>query len=266
MSYKEFITNTLQESSNIAVGYSGKVATTTKPGDNNQVLTEADLKIGKKIISLIKKYYPEHNIIDEEAGVIDSGSEFTWVIDPIDGTSNFAKGVVTYGIILGLLKNNIPIAGGVALPAFSEIYVAEKSGGTFCNNKKIVITKQNNLLSSLLAYGIDGHQENPSITEKECMLLAKIVLSIRSLRMSGCIFDAMMIVKNKYGAFLGKTSKIWDHVGVQIVIEEAGGIYTDFYGKSMDYRNPLEKVKENYTWCIAEPTLHQEIQKIIHSK
>ncbi len=265
MKYKEFITKALKESSEIANSYFGKVIGTTKSGDNNQVLTEADIAIGRKVISLIKDIYPKYNIIDEEIGVIDNGSEFTWVIDPIDGTSNFAKGVVTYGIIIGLLKDNVPIAGGVALPAFHEIYVAEKGSGTFCNNKKITIKKEGGLLSSLVAYGIDGHQENPSITKEECELLAKIVLGIRSLRVSGCIFDAMMVAKSNYGAFVGKTSKIWDHVGVQIVIEEAGGIYTNFYGKPMDYTNPLSKTEENYTWCMAESGLHQEIQKIIHN-
>ena len=223
------------------------------------------MAIGKKIISFIKKSYPTYNIIDEEAGVIDNNSEFTWVIDPIDGTSNFAKGVVTYGIIIGLLKNNVPIGGGVALPAFSEIYVAEKSKGTLLNNKKIKIKKGGTLLSSLVAYGIDGHQENPSITEEECKLLAKIVLGIRSLRVSGCIFDAMMVAKSKYGAFLGKSSKIWDHVGVQVVIKEAGGIYTDFYGKPINYTNPLKRTTENYTWCMATSKLHREVQKIIHN-
>jgi myo-inositol-1(or 4)-monophosphatase len=265
MNYKEFITNALQESCDIAAKHFGKVTGTTKPGDNNQVLTEADLAIGRNIISLIKKEYPEHNIIDEEAGIIDNGSEFTWVVDPIDGTSNFANGVVTYGIIMGLLKQNMPIAGGVALPALSQIYVAEKGSGAFCNGEKVLIQEKNKLLSSLVAYGIDGHQENPSLTKEECMLLAEIVLSVRNLRMSGCIFDAMMVAKGKYGAFLGKTSKIWDHVGVQIVVEEAGGMYTDFYGKTIDYTNPLQKVKENYTWCMGEPTLHQEIQRIIHN-
>ena len=266
MEYKEFITKALEESSKIALSYFGKVIGTTKPNDNNQVLTEADLEIGKSIISLIKKTYPKHNIIDEEAGVIDNGSEFTWVIDPIDGTSNFANGVVTYGTIIGLLKNNIPIAGGVSLPSFSEIYVAEKNKGTFYNNKKIIIKGGNKLLSSLVAYSIDGHQENPSMTEDECKLLAKIILGIRNLRASSSVFDAVMVIKGKYGVYLGRTSKIWDHVGLQIIIEEAGGIYTDFFGKPMDYTNPLAKVKENYTWCIAEHSLHQEIQKIIHTK
>lgn len=264
MGYREFITNALKESSKIALSYFGKVSDSTKEDDNNQVLTEADLVIGKTIIAKIKEKYPSHNIIDEEAGVIDNGSEFTWVVDPIDGTSNFAKGIVTYGIIIGLLKNGVPIAGGVALPAFSEIYVAKKEKGTFYNNQKIAIKHSDSLLSSLVAYAIDSHRENPSLTREECELLAEIVLASRNFRSSGSLFDAVMVLQGKYGAYLGRSSKIWDHVGQQIIIEEAGGTYTDFFGRPMNYENPLTKVKENYTWCIASPLLHQEIQNIIH--
>lgn len=264
MEYKKFIVGALEDASKIALKYFGKVSGVTKPEDNNQVLTTADLAIGKKIISLIQKKYPAHNIIDEEAGVIDNKSEFTWVIDPIDGTSNFAEGVPNYGIILGLLKDGAPIAGGVALPPFNEIYFAEKNCGAFCNNKKVLVSKETKLLSSLLVYKIDGHRENPEKTREECGLLADIVLNIRNLRISGSVFDAAMVAKGKFGAYLNLTSKIWDNVGAHILIEEAGGVYTDFFGKPMDYSNPVSRSEQNFTWCATTPELHKQIQEIIN--
>lgn len=265
MEYGRFLRETLQESSKIALSYFGKVTGITKQDDNNQVLTEADLAIGKSIISLIRAEYPKHNVIDEESGVIDSGSEFTWVIDPIDGTSNFAQGVPLYAISIGLLQNNTPLAGGIALPAFSEICVAEKSHGAFCNDQKLAVNKEAKLLSSLVAYGIDGHQENPQFTRDECKLLGELILNIRNLRASGSILDGIMVAKGKYGGYLCRTSKIWDNVGLHSIIEEAGGIYTDFFGKPIDYTNPLSKVTESYTFCAAAPVLYKEIQKIIHA-
>ncbi|MEK7655709.1 MAG: inositol monophosphatase [Patescibacteria group bacterium] len=266
MEYKEFITKALKESSEIALSYFGKVVGTTKPDDNNQVLTEADLAIGKNVISLIKATYPKHNIIDEEAGVVDNGSDFTWVIDPIDGTSNFANSIPTYGIIIGLLQKSIPIAGGVALPAFFEICVAEKGKGSFCNNEKLSVTKETRLLSSLIAYGIDGHQEDPSLTREEGKILTEIILNIRSLRSSGSAFDGVMFAKGKYGAYLYRTAKIWDNVGMHIVCEEAGAVVTDFFGNPPDYSNPLSKAASNFTMCMGAPGLHKEIQRIIHSR
>src|SRR3989344_2364220 len=231
MIYKSFIENTLKEASTIATNKFGKVFGSTKIGDNNQVLTEADLEIGKFIISQINKYYPKHNIIDEEAGVIDNNSEYTWVIDPIDGTSNFANGIPLYGIMLGLLYKDIPVTGGIALPSFNEIYFGEKNYGAFCDGERISATKETKLLSTLISYLIDGHQEDPEFTRNEAKTIGEIVLKIRNLRSSGSCFDAVMVAKGNYGGYVNKTSKIWDNVAPQILLEEAGCIYQIFMVK-----------------------------------
>lgn len=263
MEYKDFIVEALEEASNIAKESFGKVSGVTKEGDNNQVLTETDLKIGQAIIKKIQEKFPEHNIIDEEAGVIDNKSNSTWVIDPIDGTSNFANGVPLFGTMLGLLENNIPIAGGLALPAFSEIYVAEKGKGAYCNGEKIKVSSETELKKSLIAYGIDGHQEDPEFTKSECSLLAEIILNIRNLRTSNSVFDIAMVAKGNYGAFLNRTSKIWDNVAQQIIIEEAGGIYTDFFGQKIDYSRGLTNSQDNFTFLAASPELHKQLLEII---
>jgi myo-inositol-1(or 4)-monophosphatase len=156
--YGIFIESILKHASQIANEKFGKVSGIVKAGDNNQVLTETDLEIGKYIVGQITDSFPEHNIIDEEAGVINNGSKLTWVVDPIDGTSNFANGVPTYGIMIGLLSEDRPVAGGIAIPAFDEIYVASKSTGATCNGERISVTEEPNLLNALVAYGIDGHQ------------------------------------------------------------------------------------------------------------
>lgn len=265
--YQDFIKKVLEEASDIARSNFGKTSSvTTKSGDNNQVLTETDLAIGRLIVGKIKETFPTHNIIDEEAGVIDNNSEFTWVVDPIDGTSNFANGIPLYGIMAGLLQKEIPIAGGISLPSFNEIYVAEKGKGAFCNDEQIHATTEERLLKVLVAYGIDGHQENSEITFKETKLLSEIILNIRNLRSSNSAFDTAMVAKGSYGATINRTSKIWDNVAQQIFLEEAGCIYTDFFGKPIDYTNPLEKVGLNFTLCAAPPALHKALQTIIHKK
>ena len=165
--------------------------------------------------------------------------------------------------MIGLLENSLPITGGISLPYFSEIYFAERHKGSYCNNKRIFVTNENRIINTLIAYGIDGHQDNPEITKNECAILANIILRIRNLRSSNSAFDACMVAEGKYGGFLNNTSKIWDNVAQQIIIEESGGIYTDFYGHSIDYSNPLEKSKNNFTWCAGSPTIHKKLQNII---
>lgn len=265
MSYQAFIKTVLQEASEIATEKFGKVSGVVKGNDNNQVLTEADLAIGDLIVSKIKKEYPHYNVIDEEAGVIDNGSEFTWVIDPIDGTSNFANGVPTYGIMIGLLHKETSIAGGFSLPATNEVFLAEKGKGTYRNGKRVFVTKEQKLLNCLVAYGIDGHPENPQITRNEVKILGEIILQIRNLRTSGSEpVDCGWVASGKYGARLNQCGKIWDIVAPHIIIEEAGGVCTDFWGKPVDYTDAIHKTQKNFTLCAAAPVLHRQLQEIIH--
>ena len=262
--YQDFIEVLLNEASNIALRYFGKTKSTVKAEDNNQVLTEADLMIGKALLKLIEEKYPSYNVIDEEAGVIDKKSDYTWVIDPIDGTSNFANGLPLFGSIVGLLYKNKSVAGGIALPYFEKKIIATKQNGAYSNGTKISVSKEDKLSNSLIAYGIDGHPEKPEITTRDCALLAEIVLNIRNLRISNSVFDIAMVAEGKYGACLNQTSKIWDNVGSQIIIEEAGGIYTDYFGKPIDYSNSLGRIKDNFTFCLGAVQLHSSLQDIIH--
>ena len=263
MSYSSFLQNIISETSELARQNFGKVSGYNKSSDNNQVLTSTDLEIGKVIIAALQAEYPDHNIIDEEAGIIDKGSRFTWVVDPIDGTSNFANGLPMYGTMVGLLEDGTPIAGGITLPFFNEIYLAEKGKGATCNGEAVRVTTEENLLKCLVAYGIDGHQEDPKITYDECQTLAEVVLKIRNLRSSNSVFDVGMLVKGKYGGALNRTSKIWDNVAQQILIEEAGGVYTNFDGQPMDYSQPLQRAEQNFTYCAGSPVLHQQLQAAI---
>lgn len=263
--YQNFINKVLQNASEIANKSFGNVTSTVKPEDNNQVLTETDLEIGKYIISECLKQYSGYNIIDEEAGVIDKNSEYTWVVDPIDGTSNFANGLPAYGIMIGLLKADTPIAGGIALPFYNEIYLSEKGMGAFCKERPISVSKETNLLKSLVVYQIDGHQEGPEITYKETKILSEIILNIRNLRDTNSVYDLAMVACGKYGAILNQTSKIWDNVAQQVIIEEAGGVYTDFFGGKIDYSDPLIKFKNNFTYAAGSPLLHQKLIDIISS-
>ena len=265
MTHIDFIQKILGEASEIARTRFGKVTGRIKPDDRNQVLTDADIEIGKFIIENIDREFPQYNVIDEEAGVIDKNSDYTFVVDPIDGTSNFAAGVPTYGIIIGLLNKGNPVAGGVALPYFSEITIAEKGKGAFLNGKKIKVTKETDLSKTLVAVGLDPHYENPERTRKEIKIAGEILLHSRNMRTSNSIFDDMQVARGNYGGWICFNTKIWDNIGSQIIIEEAGGIYTDFYGEKQDFSNPIGKAKSQFSNCVGAPALHAKLQEIIHN-
>lgn len=266
MDYKTFLEMTLKDAAKIALQYFGKVSPITKPEDNNQVLTEADLAIGKFIVEKIQETYPTHNVIDEEVGVIDNHSEFTWVVDPIEATNNFANGSEQYGIMIGLLKDAIPIAGGTILPAYKTLCIAEKGKGATKNGQRIHVTSQADLSKLLISYGIDSNRDEPQKTRDEMKALAELVLNIRNLRNSGCeAIDGIYVAEGVYGGRINRTSKIWDNVAPHIIVEEAGGLWTQIDGSPMDYSSPLQRVNDNFMNIAAARSVHQQLVELANS-
>jgi myo-inositol-1(or 4)-monophosphatase len=267
MDYRQFIKEQLLNAAETANSYFGKVSGIVKEGDNNQVLTEADIAVGRRLVAAVQEFFPDHNIIDEEAGGTDKQSQFTWVIDPIEATSNFAAGLPQYGIMIGLLDGDVPIAGGVIAPVYNKLYLAEKGKGATCNDEPMHVTKEQNLLNVLVSYGIDGHQQNPARTKNECAVMADIILGCRNMRNSGCeALDPMYVAEGRYGGRVNTTSRIWDNVAPQIIAEEAGAIWTNANGSPTDYSYPLTKMEQNFTFCVASPTIHKQLQGIIKGR
>lgn len=258
-----FIQEALTKAASIALKNAGRVQHVVKPEDRNQILTQADIEIGKMITDQIRLAYPNANIIDEELGCLDNGSAFTWVVDPIDGTSNFAAGLPHYGVMLGLLHNDHPVAGGISLPAFDAMYLAIKGKGAWRNGQRTRVSDETDLTMVLSAYGIDGHPNDPERTQREMLQLQKLILSVRNIRTSNSVYDQAMVAQGSYGICANQTSKIWDNVAQQIIIEESGGVYTDISGMPIDYTNALDRSQENFTWLAGSPELHAQALKAI---
>lgn len=260
MNHLRFLERELREAAKIAMSFYGNVTATTKPGDNNQVLTEADLAIGKYLVSVVRQTYPEHNVIDEEAGVIDNGSRFTWVIDPIEATANFAVGMADWGIMVGLLDGASPVAGGIVAPVHNNLYLAEKGKGATCNGRAVHVTNENRLLKTLVSFSLGGHQSDTTRTVRECRMLADVLLAARNMRNTDCeAVDAMYVAEGRYGGRINMTSRIWDNVAPHIIAVEAGALWTTAYGEPLDYSNPTNKIGENFNFCVAAPQLHRQL-------
>ena len=121
----------------------------------SSIVTKADLKSDALIVNLITEKYPDHNILSEEGGFINKGSEYTWVIDPLDGTSNFASALPWFGVLIALFKGNIPIMGGAYLPVNDQLFFAEKGKGTYKNGNRFYLDKNKILKNSLVAFSVE---------------------------------------------------------------------------------------------------------------
>lgn len=261
-SYLTFLESLLEDAGKVAMAFPRGMPSRIKKADANQMVTAADILIGGQISRRISEKFPHDSVIDEEAGTVCGKSPVTWVIDPIDGTSNFAAGSPLFGVMVGILEHDRPVAGGVTLPALRETYVASAGHGAYRNGNRLEIKADGDLGEQLIAYGIDFH---PAEITLDCEILAGIASRCRGIRMSNSIFDCMMVARGAYGAFLHRRNHIWDCVAAQTIIEEAGGVFSSMDGSALDYRNPLTKTAQVYSILAAGPGAHQALTDVVRS-
>jgi len=127
-------------------------------------------KSEQRITELIQGRYPSHNILGEENGFINNAGKYSWIIDPLDGTSNYAAHIPWFGVLIALLENSKPILAGAYLPISDELYHATADGGAFKNDQPIDITRENELKNILCCYSLD-FSEDQTKTDAEVQII-----------------------------------------------------------------------------------------------
>ena len=208
----------------ILVKYQGKVKTSYKDNffDAASFLTKADIKSEEKIVRILKKNFPKYNIYSEEKIKEHQGSDYTWYIDPLDGTSNFSRNIPLFGISIGLIKNGQPILGVLYFPKLKLLLHAEKGSGAYANGNKIKVSKRD-LKKSLYysgGYYKRGLQLKKTVAEK--VGLIKIIDSTSYELAQIAMGDAELYILE---------SVLHDVSAGVIIIREAGGKVTDYKGE-----------------------------------
>jgi myo-inositol-1(or 4)-monophosphatase len=197
------------------------------------LVTETDKASEKLITDFIKKKYPTHGILAEEGSDVNKSSEYLWVIDPLDGTTNFAHGLPIFAVSIGLQKNGETIAGVVYDVMQDIIYSAEKGSGATANSVKIKVSENNNLQHSLLVTGFPYNiKENPDKALERFTTLSKKSRGIR--RLGSAAIDFCYVATGVFDGFWEVHLNPWDICAGNLIVEEAGGIVTDFDGKPID--------------------------------
>lgn len=257
------IRKAFQEAGKILMNNFGKISDYEVKESQSSIVTKADVESEKRIIEIILENFPGHNTLGEETGFQNRNSDFTWIIDPLDGTSNFAAGLPWFGVIICVLKNSIPVMSGCFMPVQNEIYFAEKGKGATCNRKKITVSTETNLKNILAAYSLDFSDEAGK-TERETKVIGNLVKNIRNLRGTNCLIDFCYTADGKLGACINQTTKIWDIAGPGLIIEEAGGMVTDISGNQFDFSLNETNYNRNFTIVCSNKMLHNELIKLMN--
>jgi len=205
----------------------GKAQTITKKGEFNLV-TEIDKASEKAIVGLILKRFPGHSILAEESPAV-TGSECRWIIDPIDGTTNFAHGFPIVSVSIGFEREGRLEMGGVLDPFRKELFFAERGRGATLNGKRIHVSKTKTLSDTLLATGFPyDRNKHPDIY---LAMLRAFLTKIQGIRRGGsAAIDLCYVACGRFDGYYEMKLSPWDKAGGMMIIEEAGGKLTDFSG------------------------------------
>ncbi len=230
-------------------GKAGKVK--AKNGDPRDPVTKIDFRLEKLIRQTIKNNFPCANIIGEElGGKTDFSQGPTWLIDPIDGTHNYILGIPLTCISIGVWDKNGPLVGVVSNPILNQTYTALRGKGARLNRKKIQVSKVTRLRE---ATGTTGWR----LPKKGLALLNKIIPKARKIRvLASSSWQTCMVASGQLDFHLTKEVNIWDLGGPLVILQEAGGKFSDFSGYNLQL---------NLKECVvSNKNIHNELLKAVN--
>lgn len=193
------------------------------------LVTDVDLASEKLIREAISIYYPRHEILAEEGGLSESGSEYRWVVDPLDGTTNYAHGYPMFCVSIALECKGEIVVGVVYDPMRDELFSAERGGGAALNNRPIHVSKTADLMQGLLSTGFPYDIKTAKLTNLDHW--ANFAMNAQALRRDGAAaLDLCYVACGRFDGFWELNLSPWDTAAGALIVAEAGGRVTNFTG------------------------------------
>jgi myo-inositol-1(or 4)-monophosphatase len=216
----------------------GQVKKIEYKGEIN-IVTEVDKRSEKLIVDLLRSRFPKHSILAEEGTDMAQPSEFRWVVDPLDGTTNYAHDYPIFCVSVALEKNGEVITGAVYQPIFEELFVAEKGSGAYLNGRKIQVSRVEKLRQALLSTGFPydlGDEKGQAMRD-----FSDFVDTAQAVRRDGAAaLDLCYVAMGRFDGFWEMRLKPWDMAAGVLIVSEAGGCVTDFQGQThSNYREQV---------------------------
>jgi len=209
-------------------------------GSYTDIVTEVDKLSEKHLIKVISDTYPYHGILSEESGHNTKESDYLWIIDPLDGTTNYSKGIPIFAVSIALKYKEETVLGLIYNPYQEEMFTAVKEGGAFLNGEKIQVTDKEDLQESLLATGFPYDKNvNP---DNNFHYFAHFLTRARGIRrMGAAAWDLSYVAAGRFDGFWELNLAPWDVAAGALLVEEAGGkvVYLDKRGVSLAAANHL---------------------------
>lgn len=252
MDISSFIAETAIEAGKIVVSHFGHVKNRHSKGDRGDIVTEADFESERHILDRIRKEFPDHNILSEEAGKLgDTEGAYTWLIDPLDGTRNYASGIPFFSVSIALVKNGGAECGAVYDPLHDELFAAAKGQGATLNGVPIQVSGENELEDAVISISWLRRRTERSEFVAYVDRISHSTSYFRRLGSAALI--SAYVAAGRVDAYMQGAINCWDIAAGTLLVAEAGGVSTDFHGKPIDLRKPYMDI------LAANPVLHQRI-------
>jgi myo-inositol-1(or 4)-monophosphatase len=219
-----------------------------KRGLSKDIVTRYDHECDALIIQELKQAFPIHSILTEESGLYDRKSNFCWIVDSLDGTSNFAMGNPFFSVSIALVKGDQPLIGVVYAPFLDELYVAELGKGTTLNGTAITVSRISDIRGSYIVACEGGSKTNVRMAD----VFSKIYPDVKDMRKIGsAAIEGGMVAAGRADAYVTLDIFPWDVAASILLVTEAGGRVTDFSG------NPWRPVQSDI--IMSNGLLHPEL-------
>jgi myo-inositol-1(or 4)-monophosphatase len=230
---KDVMMEATQEAGKILMNYfQGTFTVGNKEGINNLV-TEVDMHAEKKIMEIITSSFPGHTIITEESGEHMQDSAYQWIIDPIDGTVNFAHGIPIACVSIGLRHHNDMVLGAVYNPMMNELFFAERGKGATLNGKPISVSNKTDFRKACLVTGFP--YKWPDSKEHPIKVFERFIMEgLPVRRLGSAAIDLCWVACGRFDGFWEYNLSPWDVAAGYLIVEEAGGTITNFEGAPYD--------------------------------
>jgi len=206
-------------------------------GTVTNLVTEMDGRAETLVADALLKHFPDDGILGEEGGARAGRSGRRWIIDPLDGTTNYAHGLPIYSVGIGLERDGVVTLGIVYDPSRDELFVAERGAGAWMNDTRLAVSSTIELDRSLLATGFPYDiRTNPDNNLKEYATFAVRARAVR--RLGSALLDLAYVAAGRLDGFWELTLGPWDVAAASVLLEEAGGRITDLRGGAVDIERP----------------------------
>ena len=258
----DIVRELLLDAGRVLVAHRTAERTIERKSSHWNLVSDADRAAEQCLLSGLRRLAPHDAVLSEESGFHPGRSGRTWVLDPLDGTTNYVAGLDDFGVIVGVTDHGRPVAGGMYLPVHDMLYLAEAGGGVTRNGSPVHASSTDRLEDTFLDHSL---AYLPGIVEAQRRTLDLLLPAVRAIRCNHSLRYIANVIDGTHDAFVYHSLSLWDILGPAVLLEEAGATVTALDGRPLDLTPTAASANRLHAAVAANPALHAQLTRLLAS-